>query len=237
MKMYNRVFIFLKQDIFKLSTLVFVFLALVSGGSIIFSREFFNAEFRIDNIYAMYATISEFLLMFVAVNLFGKEFRHGTINMIRVSKRSYGEILVRKLLIMVVLSILVAACAFIEVELYAIIFSHDINSWEIARNLLIAYCIYGVFLFALATPIVMMLKNTLSSFITVLVIVSFSPMIMNILSGNSITKKMTSFIPFSFIRNTFSFAGFNLKQIIITLVWSGILLVISRKLFEDRGYA
>lgn len=235
MKQYNRI-IFLRQDIFKLSTFVLIILALVSGGSIIYSREFLGGSFRIDNIYAMYATISELLLMFTATNLFGKEFHYKTINMIRVSKRSCMEIIARKLIAMMTLSILAATCAFIELELYALIFNHDIDAFRIARDLFIAYCVYGIFLFTMATPIVIILKNTFSSFVTVLVIVSFSPIIINILSGISILKEFINFIPFSFMRNAFSFAKFDWSQIIIILIWSCILLVISHKLLKDKGY-
>ena len=237
MKKFSRNIIFMKQDICTLSNVVLIMLSLISGGSIIYSMEFLKGDFRIDNIYAMYATISELFLMYAAANMFGKEFHYRTINMMRVSKKSCAEILIRKLVTMVILSEIVGMFAFAELQVYGIVFNHKIESANIFKNIAVAYWGYGLFLFALATLVVMIVKSTLTTFISVIVLVSLSPIFMNILANFKTTEKLLEYIPFGFMRDAFAFAKYDTKQVFVLIAWSAALLVISNKLFKDRGYA
>lgn len=233
---HKKTIIFAKQDIFRLSTFVFWMLSLLSGGSIIFSIEFLGGDFSIDNVYAMFTTISEWLILFCAVNLFGKEFYYKTINMIRVSNKSYAEILARKWITMMIMCVLTAFVSLIEVVAYSVVFGREIDLMNLAGRMLLAYCIYGTFLFSLATPIVTLIKNTLYTFIVLFVSLSFVPLLLNIISIIKSSVNINKFIPFTFMRASFSFASYSGSQVAIMAVWSMILLLISHMLLKKKGY-
>lgn len=235
MKHYNRI-IFLKQDIFKLSTVVFWLLSLLAGASIIFSIEYLGGSFRIDNVYAMFTTISEWLILFCAVNLFGKEFYYKTINMIRISNKSHVEILARKWITMMTICVLTALVSFIEVAVYSKVFERDIDIVMLGGRLVLAYCIYGTFLYAFATPIVMLIKNTLYSFMVLFIALAIVPMLLSILSGLGASYSVMKLIPFTFMRDSFSFARYSGSQIAVMVVWSVLLLVLSHTLLKKKGY-
>ena len=155
--------LFLQQDICKLSTTILLLLSLISGFSIIYSRNYLSGPFRVDNIYAMYSTISNFLLIFMAVNLLGKEFKFQTINLIRISGRTAEEIVFRKLFVMVTLSLLSAMLVFLEVFIFEFLIFKN-SSIDIIRmgiDLLRSYLIYGVFLFLVGSILILFLKNIL----------------------------------------------------------------------------
>lgn len=233
---YKYKIIFLKQDVFRLSTFIFWILSIISAGSIIFSIEYLGGNFSIHNVYAMFTTISEWLILFCAVNLFGREYQFKTINMIRVSNKNFTEILLRKWMIMMIICVLTAFISLIEVVAYAVIFGHEIDLIQLTGRLLLAYCIYGGFVFLFATTLVTLIKNTLYTFIVTLVSLVFIPVIINIISIINISLNISNFIPFCFMRNSFSFACFSRKQVAIMVVWSILLFVISNMLLKKKGY-
>lgn len=235
MKHFNGI-IFIKQDIFKLSTFAFWLLSLLSGATIIFSLECLGGNFSIDNVYAMFSTISEWLILFVAANLFGKEFYYKTINMIRISNKRDIEILARKWITMMMICVLTALVSFIEVAVYSKVFGRDIDIAMLGGRLVLAYCLYGTFIFAFATPIVILVKNTLYAFLVLFVTVAIAPMLLSILSGVGISDSVMKCIPFTFMRDSFSFARYSGNQIAIMAVWSVLLLILSHTLLKKKGY-
>lgn len=229
--------IFLKQDTVKISTFILLFLSLVSGFSIIFSRQYLSGPFQVDNIYAMFSTISDFMLMFVAVNLFGKEFQYRTINMIRISGRSSSEIILRKLLVMVLLSIATALLAFGEVVVEQLYFNlSEVDFVKLGVQLILSYLVYSIFLFALGSWLVFYLKSTLYSFISLLLVLRIGVTVMNILANFDTTSFIVRYIPLSFAENSFYFANYTTEQYIIILLWSGVMLAFLPRLYQKRGY-
>ena len=224
--------LFLQQDICKLSTVILLLLSLISGFSIIYSRNYLSGSFRVDNIYAMYSTISNFLLIFMAVNLLGKEFKFKTINLIRISGRTAEEIVFRKLFVMVILSLLSALLVFLEVFIFEFLIFKN-SSMDVIRigiDLLRSYLLYGVFLFLVGSILVLFLKNILYSFIALLLGLRLGVTVMNIMGNFEATAKLTPYIPLSFVENSFYFAKYTVKQSIV------ILLLILVVVYKKRGY-
>lgn len=230
--------LFLKQDICKWSTLILLFLSLTSGFSIIYSRNYLSGPFRVDNIYAMYSSIANFLLIFMAVSLFGKEFQYKTINLIRISGRSAREIILRKFFVMLILSLLSSILVFLEILVFEFfLFKHiDIDIVEIGLKLIWSYLLYGAFLFIMGSIIVTYFKNTLYSFIFLLLVLRIGITIMNIMNIFEITAKYTSYIPLSFAENSFFFANYTTKQSLVLLIWSVLLFFILVMVYKKRGY-
>lgn len=230
--------LFLWQDICKWGTIILLFLSLTSGFSIIYSRNYLSGPFRVDNIYAMYSTISNFLLIFMAVNLFGKEFHYKTINLIRISGRSAKEIVFRKLFVMIILSLITALLVFLELVIFEILLFNNssIDIIEIGADLLKSYILYGVFLFLIGSILVFLLKNTLYSFICLLLVLRLGVTVMNIMGNFETTAKLTPYIPLSFAENSFYFANYTVKQSVVLLVWSTMLLPILMFVYKKRGY-
>lgn len=230
--------LFLQQDICKLSTVILLLLSLISGFSIIYSRNYLSGSFRVDNIYAMYSTISNFLLIFMAVNLLGKEFKFKTINLIRISGRTAEEIVFRKLFVMVILSLLSALLVFLEVFIFEFLIFKN-SSMDVIRigiDLLRSYLLYGVFLFLVGSILVLFLKNILYSFIALLLGLRLGVTVMNIMGNFEATAKLTPYIPLSFIENSFYFAKYTVKQSIVLVIWSVLLLLILVVVYKKRGY-
>ena len=229
--------LFFRQDVLKLSTFILLFLALLSGFSIIYSIEYLSGSFSVANIYAMFSTISNFLLIFLSVNLFGKEFRYKSINMIRISSRSAEEIIFRKLFVMIATALLTAFIVFLEVLFYKFFFHHtDMDTLRVFTSLVLSYSVYSVFLFLVGSLLVFFLKNTLSSFISLLLILRLGVATMNILSNFKLTSQLVKYIPLSFIEQSFYFANYTTEEFMIILIWSVILLLFLVKIYKKRGY-
>ena len=219
--------IFLKQDLLSLTTIVLWFLSFLSGFSIIFSRSYLSGGFRVDNVYAMFSMFSNYLLIYMSVQLFGKEFKYSTINSIRICGRSHWEIIVRKLAVMLVLAILTAILSFL-----VLLFDHLIfNQLEVFGQLLLAYVTYSIFLFALGSLIIFLIKRTLHAFIAIFLTLKIAIALMNVLSSFEFTSYLINYIPLSFLEDAFSFARYTPKQVIVTLIWSAIML-----LYRKRAY-
>jgi hypothetical protein len=224
--------IFLKQDLLSLTTIVLWFLSFLSGFSIIFSRSYLSGGFRVDNVYAMFSMFSNYLLIYMSVQLFGKEFKYSTINSIRICGRSHWEIIVRKLAVMLVLAILTAILSFL-----VLLFDHLIfNQLEVFGQLLLAYVTYSIFLFALGSLIIFLIKRTLHAFIAIFLTLKIAIALMNVLSSFEFTSYLINYIPLSFLEDAFSFARYTPKQVIVTLIWSAIMLGVLSMLYRKRAY-
>ena len=77
--------LFVRPIIMKFSVFIFLMLSLLLGGGIIYSIENLKGPFQVYNIYSVFSTVSNFLLMYAAINAFGREFRYKTINHLRIS--------------------------------------------------------------------------------------------------------------------------------------------------------
>lgn len=232
-------FIFLKQDLFKMSTLVFSILSLLAGFTVIYSNKYLGGHFDTKNIYSLFSTISDFLLIYIAVNTFGKEVKYRTINLIRISGRSYSEIIIRKLLGGIILSVMLACLALSEVFIYKMLFNQvGINIYEIGKNLVISYVVFYLFLFSLGSLIVMLLKKTLFSYITLLLILRISPMVLNMLENiSNHLSKVVDYIPLSFLEQSFYYANYSQKQVYTVIIWSLIILLVLPEIYKRKGYA
>ncbi len=228
--------LFFVQDTCKLSTLILLILSFLAGFSIIYARQNLGGPYRVENIYAMFSTISDFLLIFLAVNLLGKEFQSKAINMIRVSNRSDLEIIVRKLLVMVGSSVIIALVAFSQVVIEYYIYGTNLNLLSILGHIVISYVLYGIFLFDLGSILVLLIKNTLYSFIALLLTLRLGVPVMNIISNIDATKALVEYIPLSFAENAFYFANYSSKQILIMICWEIALTVLLPIIFKRRGY-
>lgn len=228
--------LFFVQDTCKLSTLILLIISFLAGFSIIYARQNLGGAYRVENIYAMFSTISDFLLIFMAVDLLGKEFQSKAINMIRVSNRSDVEIIVRKLLVMVGSSVIIALVAFSQVAIEYYIYGTNVNLISILGHLVTSYVLYGIFLFDLGSVLVLLIKNTLYSFIALLLILRLGVPVMNIISNIGATKALVEYIPLSFAENAFYFANYSSKQILIMLCWEIALTVLLPIMFRQRGY-
>ena len=229
--------IFLKQDLLSLTTIVLWFLSFLSGFSIIFSRSYLSGGFRVDNVYAMFSMFSNYLLIYMSVQLFGKEFKYSTINSIRICGRSHWEIIVRKLAVMLVLAILTAILSFLVLLFDHLIFNQlEVNLLIVFGQLLLAYVTYSIFLFALGSLIIFLIKRTLHAFITIFLILKIAIALMNVLSSFEFTSYLINYIPLSFLEDAFSFARYTPKQVIVTLIWSAIMLGVLSMLYRKRAY-
>ena len=168
----------------------------------------------------------------MSVQLFGKEFKYSTINSIRICGRSHWEIIVRKLAVMLVLAILTAILSFL-----VLLFDHLIfNQLEVFGQLLLAYVTYSIFLFALGSLIIFLIKRTLHAFIAIFLTLKIAIALMNVLSSFEFTSYLINYIPLSFLEDAFSFARYTPKQVIVTLIWSAIMLGVLSMLYRKRAY-
>ena len=229
--------LFLKKDIFRVSLPIFWGLSLISGFSIIWSKNYLSGPFRVDNIYAMFSTISSFMLMYLSVSLFGKEFQYKTINMIRISNRSPLEIIIRKLIVMVVAGLITSLLSFLEVLVEQLYFGHtEVNLINLLGRLTLSYFVYCLFLFSVGSIIVFLLKNTLFSFICILLFLRIGVTFMNILSNFSTMRSFVQYIPLSFAETSFSFANYTGKQMLVMVLWSFVFLSLTPLIYKKRGY-
>lgn len=228
--------IFIKKDLNNYMILVFLLLAFLSGGTIIFSIQKLGGSFRVDNIYAMYAYLSRIFIMFFPVILWGSEFSNRTINLIRISKRDFKSIYLIKHFIYLITVFIFASGAFIEVFIYGLTFGIDIDSIILFRNIMTAYMLYGFFSYGLASLVCMLLRDTTKGLIVVFLINFLSSIVCNLLSqmGETI-QKILNVIPFSYAESAFSFANFTISQSIYILIAGFILNIVGCMLLEKRG--
>lgn len=226
----------IKKDLNLVLTCIFIVLSAVSGGSVIFSILKLNGDFRIDNIYAMYAYISKLAVMFLPVVIWGMEFKNGTINQLRLSKRNITSIYVYKFMAYLIDLIVIMLVSFFEVLIYCAITKVNINAVNLFGNMMLAYFVYGFFYFGIGCCFVFALKDMTKSIIGVLILYFCSGMVCNIIAGiGKSVENIVKYIPFSYAEDAFSFACFNLKQVISILIFAILTNEIAVLLLKKRG--
>lgn len=148
----------------------------------------------------------DIVFAYLAVSSLGKEFQNRTINMIRVSDLSGREVILRKLLSFLILSIVAATILVLELIFYKYSVQHvDFPLWVYVRQIYVYFLAYGTFIYMVSTLIILLLKNTLTAFVTVYLgvtgITFFTLYLASL--GDTMTKLMT-YVPFSFMRAVFT---------------------------------
>lgn len=226
----------IKKDLNVVLTCIFIVLSAVSGGSVIFSILKLNGDFRINNIYAMYAYISKLAVMFLPVVIWGMEFKNNTINQLRLSKRNITSIYVYKFIAYLIDLIVIMLVSFFEVLSYGAITKVDINAMNLFGNMMLAYFLYGFFYFGIGCCFVFTLKDMTKSIIGVLILYFCAGMACNIIAGiGENVGNIVKYIPFSYAEDAFSFACFNLKQAISILIFAVVTNGIAVVLLKKRG--
>ena len=226
----------IKKDLNVVLTCIFIVLSAVSGGSIIFSLLKLNGDFRVDNIYAMYAYISKLAVMFLPIIIWGMEFKNNTINQLRLSKRNLTSIYVYKFVAYLIDLTVIMLISFFEVLSYGAIAKVDISTNELFGNMMLAYFLYGFFYFGIGCCFVFTLKDMTKSIIGILILYFCSGMTCNMIArmGASIGN-IVKYIPFSYAEDAFYFACFNMKQVISILIFAILTNIIAVVLLKKRG--
>ena len=126
--------------------------------------------------------------------------------MIRVSSLSGREVILRKLLSFLVLSIVAATILVLELAFYKYSVQHvDFPLWDYIRHIYIDFLVYGAFIYMVSSLLVLFVKNTLTAFVTAYFGVTGMTFFTLYLAslGDTMTKLMT-YVPFSFMRAVFT---------------------------------
>lgn len=192
-------------------------------------------------IIASYSFIVDIVFTYLAVSSLGREFQNRTINMIRVSSLSGREVILRKLLSFLVLSIVAATILVLELAFYKYSVQHvDFSLWDYIRNIYIDFLVYGAFIYMISSLIVLFVKNTLTAFVTTYFGVTgmtFFTLYLASLLGDTMTKLMT-YVPFSFMRAVFTSGQqfFSLREAFVLFAWTLVLLLFASIIYEKRAY-
>ena len=122
--------------------------------------------------------------------------------MIRVSDLSGREVILRKLLSFLILSIFAATILVLELIFYKYV---DFPLWVYVRQIYAYFLAYGTFIYMVSTLIILLLKNTLTAFVTVYFGVTGMTFFTLYLAslGDTMTNLMT-YVPLSFMRAVFT---------------------------------
>ena len=129
---------------------VFICLGLVALiGAIVILCDGYRGDYLGPSaIVASYSFIVDIVFVYLAVSSLGREFQNRTINMIRVSSLSGCEVILRKLLSFLVLSIVAATILVLELAFYKYSVQHvDFPLWDYIRGIYIDFLLYGAFSF------------------------------------------------------------------------------------------
>ena len=170
----------------------------------------------------------------------GREFQNRTINMIRVSSLSGREVILRKLLSFLVLSIVAATILVLELAFYKYCVQHvDFPLWDYIRGIYIDFLLYGAFIYMISSLLVLFVKNTLTAFVTAYFGVTGMTFFTLYLAslGDTMTKLMT-YVPFSFMRAVFTSGQgfFNFREAFVLFVWTLVLLLFMPTIYEKRAF-
>ncbi len=103
--------------------------------------------------------IVDIVFVYLAVSSLGREFQNRTINMIRVSSLSGREVILRKLLSFLVLSIVAATILVLELAFYKYSVQHvDFSLWDYIRDIYIDFLLYGAFIYMVSSLLVLFVK-------------------------------------------------------------------------------
>lgn len=235
MKKFNGT-MFVKQDILRVSTFVFWAIGLLAGFGIFSTRNNAEIPFQIEHVLAGFSAFAMFLIIYISTNLFGKEFNLKTINMIKISNKSSVEILIYKWISMMSLCLISAILSLAETIICAQISDYKLDVIDTIGKVLLAYFLFGTFMFTLATVVVMIVKKSTFSFLIVFAIMLITPSLITLLYIIKGAKRVFEYIPLSFIGNSFTSADFSTSQIIVTLAWSTVLFIVANILFKKRGH-
>ena len=115
----------------------------------------------------------------------------------------------------------------------------DFPLWVYIRQIYADFLAYGAFVYMVSTLIILLLKNTLTAFVTVyfgITGMTFFTLYLASL-GDTMTRLMT-YVPFSFMRAVFTSGQqfFNLRDSFVLFAWSLFLLLLTPAIYEKRAY-
>ena len=143
--------VFLKQECVTRSVFICLGLVALIGAIVILCDGYKGAYLGPSAIIASYSFIVDIVFAYLAVSSLGREFQNRTINMIRVSSLSGCEVILRKLLSFLVLSIVAATILVLELAFYKYSVQHvDFPLWDYIRNIYIDFLLYGAFIYTVS---------------------------------------------------------------------------------------
>ncbi|MDP5865715.1 hypothetical protein [Streptococcus mutans] len=231
--------IFLKQELFSKSVIVFTVLTLLMGAIIIISDGYCHTHYGASGIVGSYRFLTDIMFVFLGVSSFGKEFQYRTINMIRVSKLSGIEVLVRKWVDFILLALISASFLLVELAIYKYGYCHvEVNLAAYAKHIYPDFAVYAAFIYVLSTLVVLLLKSTLTSFLTVYFGVrALSYLCVYLYSFGHIMSKIMENVPFIFMEGIFvSGRSFSVHHLWVLLIWSIILLSLLPFVYKKRAF-
>ena len=160
--------------------------------------------------------------------------------MIRVSDLSGREVILRKLLSFLILSIFAATILVLELIFYKYYVQHvDFPLWDYIRGIYIDFLLYGAFIYMVSSLLVLFVKSTLTAFVmTYFGVTGMTFFTLYLASlGDTITKLMT-YVPFSFMRAVFTSGQqfFSLREAFVLFAWTLVLLLFAPTIYEKRAY-
>ena len=232
--------VFLKQECVTRSVFICLGLVALIGAIVILCDGYKGAYLGSSAIIASYSFIVDIVFAYLAVSSLGREFQNRTINMIRVSSLSGCEVILRKLLSFLVLSIVAATILVLELAFYKYSVQHvDFPLWDYIRNIYIDFLLYGAFIYMVSSLLVLFVKNTLTAFVTTYFGVTGMTFFTLYLAslGDTMTKLMT-YVPFTFMRAVFTSGQqfFSLREAIVLFAWTLVLLLFAPTIYEKRAF-
>lgn len=231
--------IFLRQELFTKGSFVLLAITLLAGGAIIFSDVYADTHMGAQAIVAAYTTLADIYLIYFSVVSFGKEFQYRTINMIRSSRLSGSEVIIRKVLDGVVLSVALATFLLGELALYKYVFHHpEVDFRHFAKFLYANFIIYGVFIYALANLVIFFVKNILGSFLSVY----FGLPLLTFLTAyfhdfDNVFGKAMKYVPFEYVRGKFDHGlVYTSHEFWVLLVWTVGLVALLPLVYKKKGF-
>ena len=160
--------------------------------------------------------------------------------MIRVSDLSGREVILRKLLSFLILSIFAATILVLELIFYKYYVQHvDFPLWDYIRGIYIDFLLYGAFIYMVSSLLVLFVKSTLTAFVmTYFGVTGMTFFTLYLASlGDTITKLMT-YVPFSFMRAVFTSGQqfFSLREALVLFAWTLVLLLFAPTIYEKRAF-
>lgn len=232
--------IFLKQDLCSRSVFVCLMLAGLIGAIVILCDGYSGDYLGPSAIVASYSFIADIVFAYLGVSSLGKDFQNRTINMIRVSRLGAWEVLVRKLLVFLLIALLAALILLAELAFYRYVVQHvSFDLWAYARSILSDYLVYGAFLFTLSSLLVLILKNSLTAFLSLYFGITAMTFLSLYLSqlGRFMDQLMAN-TPFSFMRAVFTSGSdfFSSYELGVLGIWSLIILGLTTLVYRKRGF-
>lgn len=225
---------FIKKDMLRIRNVFLILIPLLAGASIIIGNRVLSHHFDDKMVYYMYAYIAQYLMLYFSVSYWGMEFQKKTINLLIISGQKLNCIYLSKLFAYIFHVLVYFIFAFLEIAIYKLISNDNNLIMDLFGSMLISYLMYGGFVFACSTIIVMLTKNIIISLVASWMLMSVVPAITMLLQASPIAAYI-QYVPFSFIVEVFSFSKFTIEQLIISMIWIFIMSLIGYILFRKRG--